>query len=335
MRFVWVIVLVAIGLVPAHAETNLLDSATWTIVGTDDAGPDPRNIAILVDNVQVGAFSEVNFSYNFTGIGTTQVFSIKGNGALQPILPPPSVPGAHVALVSYWDCEQGLIPPMDVVELSWKSKVAGKPVLDVRGKISNQNSMQATDVRLRFLTPETNSVSVEMQFQLKATRDFCVDLTKHPTQEEFRVVTFLGNYVSTNVNENDQVRYVKDNSTDCGPFIDCGTSKESVCVSLTNEERYLFNKPQRLADPRIWFIHRQATPQDTPTLIAEFHAPGKGRFKPQGFVIPTADPSEENVRFWGNWVDAKRNYNSGKKVAKFRFTLSAEPPREFGCEQSR
>ncbi len=334
VRFTWIIALVATGAATAYAETNLLNSATWAIDGADDGGANPRDIMILVDEVPVGAFSEVNFSYNFDGIGPTRVFSIKGNGALQPTLAPPSEPGALVSLVSYWDCEQGLIPPVEVVELSWKSKVAGKPVLDLRGQISNHNSIEATDVRLRFSQPKTNAVSVELQYQLRATRDFCVDLAKHDTQEEFRVVTFLGNYISTNVNNNDQVRYVKDDSTDCGPFVDCGKSKTSVCFALTDEEGYLISHPRRLADPRMWFVHRQTTPRNTPTLIAEFRAPGKGRIKPQGFVIPTVDPSEDNVRFWGNWVDAKRNYKDGQKVGKFRFILSAEPPREFGCEQN-
>jgi hypothetical protein len=317
-----------------RADTNLYDNGTWFVDGATDPGPNPSDIGVTMDDVPVGSFSELKLYFNVPNVGTTQVFSIKGNGTLQPSLPPPSEAGGVFQMASYWDCEQGFIPSVEIQQLDLRSKTNGNGTLQMRGQISNLNSMQASDLMLKFHPVETDSVRVDVRYQLKATRDFCVDLTKDNTQDEFRAVTMLTNFLSTETNANNQVRYTKITDKICTGY-DCWTKKKSFCADLLNQDGYVINTPHRLGKPELFLMHKTPVPRNTPTLIVSFRSPRKGHIKPQGSVIASSDPTALNVNVWGNWLDAKRQYKAGRKVGRFRFALEIEPPQERNCDREQ
>jgi hypothetical protein len=322
------------GVLAVQADTNLFDNGTWFIDGATDSGPNPSDIIVTMDGGTVGAFSELKLYFNVPNVGTAQVFSIKGNGTLQPLLPPPGEAGGVFQMASYWDCEQGLIPPVVIQEIALPSSANKKGLLQMSGLISNLNSMQADDLILKFYPVETNSVRVRVSYQLKATRDFCVDQTKDDTQDEFRAVTMLSNYLSSEINENNQVRYVKITDKICSG-VGCVTKKKSYCADLINQDGYVINTPRRLGKPEMYLMHTAPAPRNTPTLIVSFRAPSKRSIKPQGYVTASSDPTAQNVSFWGDWVDVKHQYNANHNVGRFRFTLEIEPPQERNCDREQ
>ncbi|HUK82976.1 MAG TPA: hypothetical protein VLZ12_10135 [Verrucomicrobiae bacterium] len=317
-----------------RADTNLYDDGTWFVDGATDPGPNPSDIVVTMDGATIGVFSEMKLYFNVPNVGTAQVFSIKGNGTLQPSLPPPGEPGGVFQMAGYWDCEQGLIPAVVIQEIALPSKGSKKGLLQMSGQISNLNSMQADDLTLKFYPVETDSVRVRVSYQLKATRDFCVDQTKDDTQEEFYAVTMLSNYLSSEANENNQVRYVKIKDKICSGF-DCVTKKKSFCADLINQDGYIINTPRRLGKPDMFLMHTSPVPRNTPTLMVSFRAPSKRSIKPQGYVTASTDPAAQNVSFWGNWVDVKHQYKARHKVGRFRFTLEIEPPQERNCDREQ
>jgi hypothetical protein len=322
------------GTLSGLADTNLFNDGTWIVDGATDPGPNPSDINIVTNGLPAGAFSELKFSYNIDGANFVRVFSIKGNGLLQPTLPPPGEAGGAFTIGSYWDCDQGFVGPMAVTEIALGGKPRGKRRLELRGKLSNINSMRADDLVLLFLPVETNSVRVDVHYKLRATRDFCVDRTDDDVQDEFRAVTMLANYLSAETNDNDLVRYQKVVDKFCVGS-SCTVKKHSYCVALTNATGFIINNPRPLAEKTASLFHTQTAPRNTPSLHVSFRSPAKRQIKLQGSVVQSADPSDQNVQLWGNWVDVKRHYNGGQKIGNFRFTLKAEAPRSPNCDRTQ
>lgn len=322
----WIFLLLAM---PALADTNLFTSADWMIDGVPGGG-----IQVVIDKEPTGGFAELKFFFNTGSNNFAQVFSVKDNGDWQPALPAPGNVGGLFRLGRYWDCEQGLMGALRVTELSWKRNPDKKGWLDLTGKMTNHNSLQADKLRLRFSPAATNDVRVDLDYSLKATRDFCVDVSRHEVQDEFRTITIVSNFTSTNEYVHDLARYIKLISKDCAGFYGCVTKKESFCIPLTNAPAgYLVNAPRRLGDERMWLVHTTESPRNTPSLAAVHFLPGHGRHKPQGLITPTDDPAVENVEFWSNWVDVKDSYKMKKKVGRFRIALEAVPPKSPNCDE--
>jgi hypothetical protein len=315
------------------ADTILFNDGTWIVDGGTDTSSNPSEINIVSNAVPVGAFSQLTFLFNIDGTNFVPVFFIKGSGALQPLLPPPGEAGGSYAIGSYWDCDQGFIGPMAVTEIDLGGKPKGKGHLQVTGKLSNNNSLQADNLSLSFQPVKSNSVRVDVSYKLTATRDFCVDRTNDDVQDEFRTVTMQASYLSPEINDNDLVRYQKVVDKFCIGS-DCTITKQhSFCVGLTNGMGYVVNKPRQLAEKTVSLFHTQTTPRNTPSLHVSFRSPAKRRIKLQGFVTQSTDPIERNVQLWGNWVDIKGHYNGGQKVGNFRYRLKAEPPRSPNCDR--
>jgi hypothetical protein len=314
----------------ALADTNLLNAGKWSIDGADDPASNASPISVSVDREPAVSFSELKVFYDLSNLGPTQIFAIRGSGVLQPFLAPPSTTGAVFRINSYWDCDEGFVPPMQITELAMKSHGGGK-TLKIRGRISNDDSLEATDFTLNFLPPRTNSASVELTYRLAATRELCVDMTQRGTQDVFRVVTMQTNYLSADEHQNDRVRFVRIVEKICGGLFGCHVRKKSFCFDLLNEEGYLVKSPRSLSSS-LQLLHRDATPQNSPALLVKFRAPSKSSFKPQGFTTVASGADELNVSVWGNWADAKDRYKARQRIGRFRYTLSAEPPKDRSCD---
>jgi len=321
------------GAASALADTNLFNDGTWLIDGVTTPGTNARSINIVVDKQLVGEFSELKFYYDAGNGSFAQVFSIQGNGTWQPALPSPGEAGGVFRLASYWDCDQGFVGPMAVTELGWKTKAGKKGRLELTGKLSNSNSLAADKMKVTFLPVKTDQLRVDLDFQLRATRNFCVDLTRQEEQDQFRAVTMHSNFTSTNGYANDLVRFIKIKSKDCAGIYGCLTKKESFCIPLSSAPAgYLVNSPRRLGESRMLLAHTTTAPRNTPSLAVQYTKPGQGRIKPQGFITPANDPSLENVEYWGNWVDVKSEYKARRQIGRFRVTLEATAPKLFNCD---
>jgi len=247
-------------------------------------------------------------------------------------LPPPSELGGMFQMTAYWDCEAGFVGPMAITDLEFRTK-GGSKTLVVRGTISNGDSLQATDLQLKFSPPATNSISLEVSYRLQALRDICVDETHHDAQDEFQVARILSNYVSADTNMNDRLRLVKLDDRTCDPYSGCHVKKSSLCRDLLNFDGYLFGTPRKLADPALVLLHRTLLPRNTPTLAIDFLSPSHGSIKGQGYVSQTDDPSALNVSIWGNWKNVKKSYNARHTVRRCRYRLEARDPNNTHCDQ--
>jgi hypothetical protein len=315
----------------ALADTNLVTTRTWVVDGADASAPDARKINIVVDRAPVGAFSELKFYFNFDGTNAMQVFSVKGSGVIRPSLPPPGVPGGAFLLTGYWDCDAGFIDDMNITDLEFRSRGGSKTLL-AHGKIANGDSLEANDLMLKFHPAQTNDIAVDVRYRLVATRDFCVDMTHHPAQEEFQVARMIANFISAQTNQNNRIRLVKLDSRICDPYTGCHSSKSSLCADLANTNQYVFGKPRLLADDALVLLHTNQSPYNTPTLAINFHSPIHSQLRAQGHLTTTDDPTVPNVTVWGNWVGAHKRYKSRRSVGRFRYTLEARDPNDPHCD---
>ena len=329
------IILLGIGAVAsrqAFADTNLVDKDAWVIDGTDDTGPTPGNITMSVKGQAAGAFSELAISYDVVGTGVVTVCTIKGSGEIRLSLPPPGEFGGSFFTTGYWDCDEGFVPTMSITELDIRFKGGKHKRVQLKGKISNGTSMAAKDFTMTLYPPQSDSMRADVRYKLIATRDFCVDQTTHTNQDDFPGVRMAANFLSASEQDNDQARYIKTVGKDCF-FVGCITRKKSFCNDLVNEDGFIItNTPPRLGNSTIWLVHTQPSPRNTPTLRVKFRSPVRGRFRPQGFVTASADPTEQNVSFWGNWIDAKPQYRDRHKVGKFYYTLEVIPAEALTCD---
>ncbi len=315
---------------PAAAQVTLLDDGRWQVVGSADAGA--PQIAVSVDDAPAGSFSELRFAFSDGGANDL-VLVLSGAGALTPALPG-GPPGASATFGSYWDCEAGLVGPLRFVSLELPARSKKSGVLDLRGQLSNLDSLESEKLKLRIRKPKPDKLRVELRYRLRTTRELCIDKARHDSAEEFHIVEFDASFLGPNVHTNDLTRYVKDLRFDCDGF-DCDLDKVSFCAPLVNQTGYVLDNPQRLEDKRMWLFHTSGAPMPTPTLLLELRAPSFHHAKPQGFVTESADPSARNVSFWADWVKVNGHYGAGKKLANFRFALEAEPPRDPSCDRTQ
>src|SRR5262245_20219340 len=183
---------------PATAQETLLDDGRWRVVGEVDAAA--PQIAVSVDGVAAGEFAALRFAHAGE-TGFDEVLVVRGDGTLQPTLPG-GVPGASASLGSYWDCERGLVGPLRFVslELPERSKSSGR--LDLRGQLSNLDSLESEKLRLLIRPPKPERVRLEFRYRLRTLRPLCIDRARRDTDEEFHVVelhaSFQGGAAHTN-----------------------------------------------------------------------------------------------------------------------------------------
>ena len=316
----------------AFADTNLVDKDEWVIVGTDDAGPSPSDITMSVKGRPAGAFSELAVSYDVGGTGAVTVATIKGNGEIRFSLPPPGEFGGSFFTTGYWDCDEGFIPTMSITNLDVQLKGGKHARVQFKGRISNGTSMAAKDFTLVLFPPKSDSVRADVRYKLVATRDFCIDQTAHTNSADFPAVRLAANFLSASEQENDQTRYVKVVSKTCF-FFGCITRKKTFCNDLVDQDGFIItNTPPRLGNNSIWLVHTQPSPRNTPTLRARFLTPAPGRFRPQGSVVASSDPTQQNVSFWANWIDAKAQYRNKHRIGNFHYLVEVAPPDALPCD---
>jgi uncharacterized protein (TIGR03437 family) len=296
----------------ALADDTLLDKAGWVIAGTNDTGPNPRDIAVSVEAQSRGRYSELRIHYKMPG-GIPQVFSVKGNGALRPVLPPPGEFGGTFYATGYWDCQQGLIQNLAIMELDARVEESYPQRLRLSGKVSNLSSLEATDFTLLFWPPSAGAVRVEVSYTLAATRAFCVDQSRQAQREGFRIARIASNYISGQIHDSDQASYQDWLGT-------------IFRVNLRNENGFIFFSPRPMGKSRLLLIHNDNQPRGTPTLSIKFIEPGPQEITPQGYATRSNDPNDDNIDLWGNWDRAKAQYAQGERIGRFVYTLEATPP---------
>jgi hypothetical protein len=322
----WLVLLLSCALAEPAAAQMLLDDERWQIAGVSDAAA--PQIAVSVDDAPAGAFAALRFAY----LGD-EVLVLRGDGMIEPSLPG-GVPGATATLGSYWDCERGRVGPLRFVslELPASSRKSGR--LDLRGELSNLDSLESEKLKIRIREPKPERVRLEFRYRLRATRELCIDQARRDTFEEFRVVELATNFLGPGVHTNDLTRYVKDLRFDCD-FFDCDVEKVIFCAPLVNQTGYVIDNPKRLDDQVLSLFHTSNAPAPTPSLELELLSPHPHNLKPQGFVTESSDPAERNVAFWADWVEVRGRYGDGRKLANFKFALEAEPPRDPGCDRTQ
>jgi len=314
------------------ADTNVVTSGAWIVDGTDDTGTNPVSIAMSAKKKAIGSFSELLISYNSGGTGVVDVCTIKGNGEIRLALLPPGEFGGAFYMTGYWDCDEGFVPAMMITQLEVRVQGGQHGAVELRGRITNGTSMEAKDFLMKLSPPGAKLTRADVSYNLYATRDICVDQTTRTNADDFLAVRMAANYLSPDVQENDQARYVKITQKVCVSFV-CVTKKKSFCDDLVNEDGYIVGSPVSLRGGVLYLVHRQPVPRDTPTLQVKFTRPSSSSVKPQGFVTASADPAAQNVSLWANWSDAKPSYRKGKKISKFRYSLQVAPANTSSCDQ--
>jgi hypothetical protein len=185
-----------------------------------------------------------------------------------------------------------------------------------------------------FSPPQPDSVGVDVSYSLSAPRDICIDQTNSAASDTFHIMSMAANYLSPDVQENDEARYVRVTEKICFVY-GCITKKKSFCESLVNTNGFLIDIPRKLGSSIMLLVHSQPLPQATPTLKVQFHTPPQGNIKPQGFSNQSADPADQNASFWANWNLAKKRYRNKQRIRKFRYTLSVVPPQPVSCDETK
>jgi hypothetical protein len=328
----WLPLLLCVLAGPAFAgiDSTLFDDARWRVIGVD-AGGEPNPIDVSTRDAALGAFAALDFQYDL-GAGFVRVLSLAADGTIAPTLPPPAEPGASAVLGRYFECDGGLTDALRFVALELPDRAKGGD-LELRGTLSNLDSLVSDKLRLRVSQPRSDRVRIELRYKLRAARDLCVDPERRETEEEFRIVELHSNFLSPAAHWNDLTRYVKAIDVDCDTFGDCDFDRRSFCAPLANETGYVIDSPNRLHSREIGLFHTSSSPDATPTLVIEAFSPSPHAIRPQGFVTASADPGASNVSFWANWTEVNREHRLGRTVGSFRFALEAEPPSNPGCDR--
>ena len=314
---------------PALADVTLFDDGTWRVVGVE-AGAEPLPIAVTQRGNPRGEFAALRILYA-QGADFAPVLGLFAGGTLEPTLPPPGVPGATAVLARYSDCTAGLTPALRFVALDLPTK-AKRGRIDLRGTLSNLDSLESEKLRLRVFAPKPDHVRVELRYRLRATRDLCVDRAQSETTDVFRAVEFVSQYLSPQQQLSDLTRYVKDVDLDCG-VLDCDLDRISFCAALENVTGPVIDNPKRLLDRHLELLHTTDAPEPTPSLSVELRVPKPHAFKPQGSATASSDPAARNVSFWADWVDVRHETRAGKRVGSFRFVLEARAPGSRSCDR--
>jgi hypothetical protein len=336
-RPVVVIALVGIGVMTgraAFADTNLVNQKFWVVNGTDDSATNASGIAVSVKNLAMGTFTELAFSYNVDGTNVVPVAVVKGSGEIQMAVPNGPFGGSFF-LTGYWDCDAGYVPTMTISDLDIRLKGGRTPMLELKGTITNQVSMAAKDFELRVFVPKPQLMKAELSYTLTATTDFCVDEIIHTNEDNFEVARMASNYLSPGTNENDVARFVKGTSQTCVLEFCGGGTQKSICYTLANQDSLVItNHSLRLGGNPLTLMNDGSSSNNAPTLAVRFMKPAPGQLRPQGLETASADPTAENVSYWGNWVAAKGTYRVKKKVEKMRYMLEVSTPEALSCDYS-
>jgi hypothetical protein len=315
---------------PCVADVALFEQSGWRVDGVTNVAP--NSIAVSTNGVVLGQFTELKI---FFDVGTNDfalVFSVHGNGTLRPSLPPPGVFGAASRLLGYWDCDSNSFVEMKIVALDIGTEIKNRTEsLSLTGMISNNTSLEANDFSLLFPPPESDSVQAKVSYKLKATRDFCVDKNHQDLAEGFQVARLTANYLSNDVHDVDMARYIGVTDRICYYYGGCFVTSKRYCATLSNEAGYLFGNSHRMATDNIFLINTDGQPAESPTLQIDFRKPRPDRLKVQGLITTTGDADANNVAFWGNWTQPKRQYRNGKNVGSFQYTIKAIPPGPKDC----
>ena len=302
------------------ADTTLFDDGLWRVIGVE-AGAEPLPIAVTQRGTPLGSFSALRFSYALAA-GFAPVLALFAGGALEPSLPPPGVPapGAAGALLRLrrWPHASAGFVALDLPEKAKRGR------FDLRGTLSNGDSLESEKLRIRLRAPKPDQVRVELRYRLVATRDFCVDRALQPATDEFRAVELVTQYPSPQQHLSDLTRYVKDVELDCD--LDCDLEKVWFCAALANETGPVIDRRSGWRAGRLELLNTTSAPQPAPTLSVELRSPNASAFKPQGSSTASADPAARNVSFWADWVDVRHEYHVGQRVGNFRFALEARAP---------
>ena len=262
----------------------------------------------------MGTFSELKIFHGPSGMSRPQVFSVKGNGALRPALPPAGEFGATFYATGYWDCHSsvGFVQNLSILELDVIIDPDVPQNLLLVGAATNHESFGTSNLALRILPPQSSRVAAELSYTLLAERTFCVNAERQAQHEGFRIARMASNYISPETHDSDEAAYVD------------GSLAERRAL-LENGDTFVFESPDSLGLAELFLIHSDAEPRNTPTLSIRFLAP-PGAVTPQGYVTFSQDENDDNVDLWGNWTDAASSYGQGALIGDFRFALTATPP---------
>lgn len=313
---------------PVHADEILFDDGRWQVVGVEAVEPEP--IAVTQDGAALGSFAAVRVLY-LVDSAFAPVVTFHAGGAIEPTLPPPGVPGATAVLARYADCDVGLTDPLRFTALELPTKAKASRI-ELRGSLSDGDSLASEKLRIRVLSPNMERTRVELRYRLVALRDLCVDASQQEATDEFRAVELVTQYLSPSQQLSDSTRYVKRLELDCDVF-DCDVEKEWFCADLANTTGPVLTNPRRLEARELQLVHTSDTPAATPTLSLEARSPAFHRLKPQGAVTASSDPLARNVSFWADWVEVKHQYRAGRTVGKWHFALEALQPGQRSCDR--
>lgn len=303
------------------ADTLLFSQDNWIVDGAADTGtnPPPVNMRVSVEGKPVGRYSELKIHHEIGGLGAPQVFSVKGNGAMRAVLPPPGEFGGTFYATGYWDCDAGFLQGMRFLKLDIRLDPKDPGILRIRGKASNQDSLRAPNFTIRVLPVTSAFFSARASYKLIATRDLCVDFNRQMLHEGFRVARIASNYLSGATHDSDQARYVN-------------SEQVKFCAGLLNQNGFIFANPLPMGQARLFLVHRDDEPRATPTLRIRFGMPAPAQITPQGYVTQSVNPNDDNVDLWGNWDSVAASYTRGAAVGKFLYDLEASAPMPLSCD---
>jgi hypothetical protein len=324
-----VLVSACVFVVCCRADTQIYNDGAWTVTGVQSADPNSTNIAVTVAGQSVGRFLELQISRLINGV-FQPVFLIQGSGGLSPAVPPAGAFGGKFHLTGYWDCNAAERLDVRVTALNIQPNTTKTNALYFSGAVSNGTSLQATDLSLKLFLPNSTTVRMDVRYTLYATSTLCVDPDRQQYGEGFQAVRMTANYISDQVKDNDaaRVRTVLGQSCDC-----CGCSRVTgfVCAGFFNGTGYIYPFPSIMTDTGLWMLHTILGPKNTPMLKIDINQPSHSKCSAQGYIINTADPTEDNADLWINWDNANLQYAAGQKVRKFQFHLLGLLPEAKSC----
>jgi hypothetical protein len=335
MRFLWLILAVALCPGAATADTQLFSGGDWEVDGFEDLALAPGafgNITVSVNGTNVGNFIELKVFHIDNSNVLSQVFSVRGTGAIQPAVPPAGAFGPSAQLTAYWDCESNALVRMAITQLDIRLASRTSKRLRMKGSASNFDSFDAPNFALLFFAPRPRSVKVDVKYRLVAARDFCVSRTSTNHSDGLHVASLAANYVSGQIRNVDFARYLAITDRSCVPFLGCSVSRRTFCANILNEDALLYDKPRRLGSPSISLIHRDEQPTNTPSVSLFFRVPHAAAIRPQGQITASSAPDTDNVEFWGEWARAKREYKDGDRIHRVHFRIKAVPAGPKDCD---
>lgn len=309
------------------ADTEIYNDGTWIVTGVD---PGATNITVTVAGQAAGSFSELQVSTLISGV-FQPVFLIGGSGDLSPAVQPAGAFGGKFHLTGYWDCSAGERLDVRITTLNIQPNATKTTALYFNGALSNGTSLQATDLSLKLFLPNSTTVRMDVRYTLYATSTLCIDSYRQQSGEGFQAARIACNYISDQVKDNDAARVKTILGQSCGC---CGCSRVTgfVCASFFNGTGYIYPFPSVMKDNGLWMLHGIPGPNNTPMLKIEVNQPPHNKCSAQGYIVTTADPTEDNADLWINWDRADSQYAPGQKVRKFQFHLLGLLPEAKSCD---